>query len=182
MRRAVVNLVIQENRLLLSATLLSALLCIAVWYAAVQQAALRTEAQTAWYEKRRQSAALNAANLPGQYQREKEMIRLLYTTINYRYEFPSVISEIRDFILLHGATPGPMSFKPAKIDLKHMIAYRIHCTATGSYPGLKRLIADLERLDGISTLDGISFATSDPALEKVTLDLNLTIYLQEGKP
>lgn len=182
MRKELLYRVLRENRLLLSATLLLLMLCGAIWYLTLRQGLLLQQQQSSWNSKRRQAAARAETHLTSQYLRDKDQIRHLYMTIPYRHEFPRVISEIMDIIALHDATPGPMLYTPAKTDLDGVIAYDMHCSATGEYPDLKRLISDLERLDGISTLNTCSFSNPDPAFGKAVLDLQLTVYLREGRP
>mgnify|MGYP000853817442 FL=1 len=182
MRKALLLQILQENRLLLTALLTATLLCGSLWYAGFHQTTLLAQQQSDWNSKRRLTAPRAEAQRADSYQRDREQIRELYASIPYRHEFPRVISEILDFMALHNATPGAMSYKIRKTDLDGLLAYSMTCSASGSYPGLKRLIGDLERLDGISTLDGFSFSSPDPGLEKVVLDLQLTIYLREKQP
>lgn len=182
MRKALLLQILHENRLLLTTLLLTLLLCGSLWYAGFHQAVRLAQQQTDWNNKRRLTAPRAEAQRADSYQRDREQIRELYATIPYRHEFPRVISEILDFMALHNTTPGVMSYKIRKTDLDGLLAYSMTCSASGSYPGLKRLIGDLERLDGISTLDSVSFSSPDPGLEKVALDLQLTIYLREKQP
>lgn len=182
MRKALLLQILRENRLLLTALLLATLLCSALWYAAFRQTTRLVQQQSDWNNKRRQTAPRAETQRVESFQRDREQIRELYATIPYRHEFPRVISEILDFMALRGVTPGAMSYKVRKTDLDGLLAYTMTCSASGGYPGLKRLIGDLERLDGVSTLDSASFTTPDAALEKVVLDLQLTIYLQEKQP
>jgi type IV pilus assembly protein PilO len=173
--------IVRENNLLLTAILLLMLACLSVWYEAFNQSALFHQQQDIWNTMRRQSAMRFVAKGSEQYIHDKQQIAELYNTIPYHHEFPRVISEIHDFMALHGVTPGPKSFKQLKTGLNGIIAYNMSCSASGSYPGLKHLIADLERLNGISTLDTFSLSNPDPAIEKVVLSLQLTIYLREGQ-
>ncbi|ACD95183.1 hypothetical protein [Trichlorobacter lovleyi] len=182
MRKALLLQILRENRLLLTALLAATLLCGSLWYAGFHQTTLLAQQQSDWNSKRRLTAPRAEAQRADSYQRDREQIRELYATIPYRHEFPRVISEILDFMALRNATPGVMSYKIRKTDLDGLLAYSMTCSANGSYPGLKRLIGDLERLDGISTLDSVSFSSPDPGLEKVVLDLQLTIYLREKQP
>ncbi|WP_281185162.1 hypothetical protein [Trichlorobacter lovleyi] len=182
MRKALLLQILRENRLLLTALLAATLLCGSLWYATLRQTDLLAQQQSDWNNKRRLTAPRAEAQRADSYQRDREQIRELYATIPYRHEFPRVISEILDFMALRNATPGVMSYKIRKTDLDGLLAYSMTCSANGSYPGLKRLIGDLERLDGISTLDSVSFSSPDPSLEKVVLDLQLTIYLREKQP
>lgn len=182
MRKALALQILHENRILVTALLLALLLCCSLWYAAFRQSSQLAQLQSDWNSKRRMTVPRTEARRADSYQRDKEQLQQLYATIPYRHEFPRVISEILDFMALRSVTPGVMSYKVRKTDLNGLLAYTMTCSASGSYPGLKRLIGDLERLDGISTLDSASFSTPDAALEKVVLDLQLTIYLQEKQP
>lgn len=182
MNKPLFEQILRENRVLAVMVLICLVICAGTWYAALRQGTLLAQQQFSWNAKRRQAALRTDAQSPAQFQNDKEKLRELYSTIPYRYEYPRVISEILDFMALRGATPGPMQYKPRKTDLNGLIAYTMNCSATGNYPGLKRLIADLERLDGISTLDAVSFSNPEPAVEMVTLDLQLTVYLREGQP
>lgn len=174
--------ILRENRLLTAALPILLLLCGVIWYATAQQASQVAGQLEIWNDKRRQATFRSDTLGPGQYQRDQQQLRELYSTIPYRYEFPRVISELLDFMALRGATPGPMQYKPHKTDLTGLIAYTMNCSASGAYPGLKRLIADLERLDGVATLNSIALSNSNPAFEQVELKLQLTVYLREGQP
>jgi type IV pilus assembly protein PilO len=182
MRKALALQILRENRILVTVLLLALFVCCSLWYAAFRQGNHLAQLQSDWNNKRRLTAPRAEAQRADSYQRDREQIRELYATIPYRHEFPRVISEIMDFMALRGATPGGMSYKVRKTDLNGLLAYSMTCSASGSYPGLKRLIGDLERLDGISTLDSVSFSSPDSGLEKVALDLQLTIYLREKQP
>ena len=173
--------ILRDNRLILTTILLLMLACVYVWYEAFTQIAHCNQQQAIWQTLRRQASIRFGINGAEQYISDKQHIVELYNTIPYHHEFPRVISEIHDFMALHGATPGTKSFKQLKTELDGIIAYSVDCSASGSYPGLKHLIADLERLDGISTLDSFSLANPDPSIEKVVLNLQLTIYLREGQ-
>lgn len=182
MNSSLIRQIIHENRWLAAICLTVAVVCATIWYATLHQAILISEQQGRWHVKRRQADLRGAEQGQAQYRSNLQGLRELSSSIPFRHEFPRVISEILDLMTLHGTDPGPMQYKPRKTELDGMIAYGMTCAATGSYPDLKRLIGDLERLDGISTLDAISFANPDGADDTVELKLELTVYLREGQP
>lgn len=182
MTAALIRQILRENRLLFGAVLLLLLLCGATWYLVLHQTSRLTDQQAVWNSKRRLAASRTETLGLDRYQQDRQLITDLYRTIPYRHEFPRVIGQITDFMTLRGALPGPITYKPVATALEGLISYTLTCSATGSYPGLKRLIADLERLGGIATLDAVSFGANDAVPNQVTLTLQLTVYLREGHP
>lgn len=180
MTRALITQILRENRLLMVATLLLLLLCGATWYLVLHQATHLRDLHAGWTNKRRLVAARTETLGLDNYQRDRQLITDLYRTIPFRHEFPRVIGQIMDSMTLRDALPGPITYKPATTPLEGLVAYTMNCSATGNYPGLKRLIVDLERMGGIATLDTVSFAGNDAAPNQVTLTLHLTVYLREG--
>lgn len=161
MNRALLLQIVRENRLLASSLAVLVVLCGIIWYLALHQSFKVADLQSSWHAKRRLAAIRSTTQRADQYLLDRDHLQQLYRTIPFRHEFPRVISEILDLMALRDAEPGPIQYKPGKIELNGLIAYTMNCSASGSYPGLKRLVADLEQLDGISTLDAISFATLD---------------------
>lgn len=180
MIKPLLNQVFRENRFLLTLVLLACVVCGTIWYAACWQQAVLERNQALWSAKRRQVASLNATQAGEQYRLKGEQITTLLASVPYAHEFPNVISQILDFMALNSVVSGPMTFKPNKSELDGVASYTLKCSANGNYASLKRLIADLERLDGISTLDSVSFTSLDVTPGKVELELLLTIYLREA--
>lgn len=174
--------IIRENRLLLASTALLLVACVTAWYSVSREEALVANQQQIWNSKRRIVAVHGQTQGLGQYKRDQELIRTLYNTIPYRHEFPKIIGEVLNAIALRASAPGQLHYKHQKTNLPGVLAYSLTCSATGSYPNLKLLIGDLERLSGITTLDGFSLSNADSALNAVTLSLQLTVYLREGTP
>jgi type IV pilus assembly protein PilO len=174
--------IIHENRLLLVLAMVLATVCGALWFGTLQQALLVTERHAIWQDKRRQAAQHDETRLAETFKRTQEQLDELWSGIPFRHEFPRVISELYDAMALYGATPGPLQYKPVTSSLDGLIAYTLNCTASGAYPGLKRLIAELERLDGVSTVTATSFSNQKGTPDSVELKLELTVYLREGQP
>lgn len=180
MIKALLHQMFRENRFLLTLVLLACVVCGTIWYVGCWQQAALERNQALWSAKRRQVTSLNATQAGEQYRLKGEQITTLLASVPYAHEFPNVISQILDLMALNAVVSGPMTFKPNKSELDGITSYTLNCSASGNYASLKRLIADLERLDGISTLDSVSLASPDTAPGKVVLELLLTIYLREA--
>ena len=171
--------IVRDNLVLVSITALLLVIDGIIWFHNIYDDAPLQQKQLEWAMKRRQLASRAEAQLDGRYTSDKAQIQQLYAKTPLRHEFPRIISEILDNMALNDTIPGTMEYKTQKTSLENIVAYTMHCNATGTYPNLKRLIGRLEQLNGLSTLDSISFSSSEQRADKVALNLQLTIYLRE---
>lgn len=170
--------IMRENRGLLTLLFLTCLICGGIWYAVFQQQIELGKQMTAWNARRLGAVGMNNE----WYYTQKERMDRLSASIPATHNLPQVLDSIRKLMIRRNTIPGQLAYKPAKCDLKGIVAYSLHCSANGEYPALKHLIAALERLDGISTLDSATLSRKDPAQREPTLDAQLTIYLREARP
>ena len=170
--------VLRENRSMLTALLATLLCCIAIWYAAIRQQQILYRQQQAWHAGRSQAGI---ASLNSQQQDAVRATQIL-SALPATHQLPDQIGAILDLMAQHHTTPGNLTYKQVTSPFAGIRAYNLSCSATGSYPALKRLTAALERLQGISVLDSVTLAQKDIMTEDVTLDAQISIYLREGQP
>jgi len=52
-------------------------------------------------------------------------------------------------------------------------------SVAGRYGGVKAFLFDLQMLEGLAVIDGISLSSDDPYTEQVTMEARLTVYLRD---
>lgn len=94
-------------------------------------------------------------------------------------DFPAILEGIMESASSCGVVMGPVAYKATVLKERKLLAYDLTLSVTGRYGAVKAFLFDLQILEGLSTVDGMTLTGSDPYAEKVTLDARLTVYLRE---
>lgn len=177
MNRQLLKQIVVDNRALLVLLLLAVAVAGGLWQAAAAQEQRCSVLQTVWNEKRRQHVMDGVEP-----EAEGKQLTGFLTTIPFEHEFPRLLGQLQDRTKAAEAVAGPMTYKTIKTELNGMLCYRLHGSARGEYPALKKLAATVQQLDGLVILDRISIAGLDPQSRLLTLEYDLTLHLREGRP
>jgi len=180
MKQLLLELFQEKKRSLILAGAL--LLLNVVFYAAVNgyQAPALKEAHTKWSDLRTRVAAIERGDVNAQYRQGKADLEKLYTHIPIRRQFPRLLGDILDTAASNGVTIGAITYKPQSIKEQKLLAYGVTMGVSGSYAAVKSFLADMQSSNELTVVENISLTNSDPFEELVVLDLQLTVYLQEG--
>lgn len=169
-------LIVRENRLLLALVAAGLITCSISWVGVSRQQNTIMKQQALWNQYRQQSGTAIADS--GRQSQDRSE-RLLASALEI-HQLPEFIGELLDLISHHDALAGSITYKPNKSGIDGLVLYQLNCLASGSYADLKRLIADLEQLAGLTVLESIKLARKQGDSQSVTLDLQLTILLREA--
>lgn len=170
---------VKKRSLILTGTLL--LINIAL-YAIInghQSAALK-KAQAKWTDLRTRVAAIERGDVSNQYRQGKIDLEKLYSHIPPKRQFPRVLGDILDTAESNRLAIGAITYKPKSIKEEKLLAYNVSMSVAGSYAAVKSFLADLQKNKELVVVENVVFTNSDPFEENVVMDLQLTVYLQEG--
>jgi Tfp pilus assembly protein PilO len=176
MIKALLLQMLRENRFLLATALCCCLACITVWSSVLLKARHLERQQEVWHTARKQ---VHARGLPQN--RELERVSVLLASLPATHELPRLIEKLHGLAKQSGVTLESLHYKPAPPVMSGVSAYSLQLSADGRYPALKRLLATLERLEGITVLESAKLSRTDPAVAETTLDAHLTCYLREAR-
>lgn len=94
-------------------------------------------------------------------------------------DFPALLEEILESASSCGVVLGPVSYKATVLKERKLLAYELSLSVSGRYGGVKAFLFDLQMLEGLATVDGLTLTAGDPYAEKVAMDARLTVYLRE---
>jgi type IV pilus assembly protein PilO len=150
-----------------------------VFVAAYQTTAINN-AQAKWSDLRRRVAVIGRNDVAAIYQGGKADLEKLKTHIPSKRQFPRLLGGIFDTASSDGVVVGNVSYRPAVVkDNANLLTYGISMSVSGNYAAVKSFLADMQKMEEMVVVDGMSMANNDPYEEKVVMDLRLTVYLQE---
>jgi Tfp pilus assembly protein PilO len=95
-------------------------------------------------------------------------------------EFPRMLSDLLESASDSGVTTGSISYRPLTIKDEGLLSYQLSLAVSGDYAAVKSYLSDLRQNPELIVLDSVSLANSDLFTENVVMNLNITVYLQEG--
>lgn len=177
MKQALLELFLQKKRTLIAVLVLfllnSALYAVVAGYLEPKVAA----SQTSWTDLRQRVAVAGKADVATVYRRGVDDLKKLMVQIPVKRQFPRVLGDILDAAASSAVTTGTISYKPQAVKDHDLLAYGISMSVAGSYAAVKSFLADLQKINEMVVIDGISFSNSDLYEENVVMDLRLTVYL-----
>lgn len=135
---------------------------------------------TKWSDLRRKAAAASRADAATLYRQAELDLTAIRTHIPQKREFPRVLGDIIEAATTSGVVTSGMNYKPIVLKDEKLLQYQLNMNVSGSYAAIKSFLADLQRTRELLVVDGISIANSDPYEENASLDLHLSLYLQEA--
>lgn len=137
-------------------------------------------ANNRWSNLRNRVAAFDRGDVNAIYGKGKSDLEKLRSMIPLKREFPRVLMDILDAAAASGVATGPITYKPQVLKDENLLAYAVTMSTSGSYAAVKSLLSDLQQNRELVVVEGLSLTNSDPYVEKVVMELRLTVYLREG--
>lgn len=101
-----------------------------------------------------------------------------------KHDFARTMAEVFQIASNNSLSVANVGYKPAVSKTKgdDSFAYNLTMDLTGSYPGVKSFLADMQRYPQMVVVDSVALNSAKPGEEKVNLKMQLTLYLQrEGE-
>ncbi len=180
MRDALLELVRQKKRLLLSVAVL-ALFTMALFIAVDgYQLPEIVAAQAKWSELRRQVALMGRGDVSSAYRQGKIDLETLKGRIPPKRQFARVLGDILEQAASSGTTIDSITYKPRVVkEDEGLLAYDLTMSVSGRYAALKSFLSDVRKFRELVVINEFGLINSDYFEENVTLDLQMTIYLRE---
>ncbi len=137
-------------------------------------------AQVKWSDLRRKNASAGHVDSSVLYRQGLSDLEKLKANIPAKHEFGRVLSELLEAASASGVTVGSITYKPTVIKEEGLLSYQLSFPVAGGYAAIKSYLADLQNNSGLLVVDDVVFSNSDPFVEKVVMDLHLTVYLRGG--
>lgn len=150
-----------------------------VWIDGYQSPAIAS-ARMKWNDLRRRLANSGRESVENRYKQGKADLETLQTRIPPRRQFPRQLGDILESVASSGVVVGALSYKPQVIKDEHLLAYGVTISVQGRYAAIKSFLADQLRNRELIVVEGVSLTSSDPFEENVNMELQMTVYLQEG--
>lgn len=145
------------------------------------QASAIGDAQAKWSDLRRRAAVAGQNDASAIFHRGKADLEQLKARIPHKSQFPRLLEGIFDKAASDGVRVGTVSYKPAIVkENTALLSYGIALSVGGSYAAVKNFLADMQKSEEMIVIDDMTMSNSDPYEENVTMDLRLTLYLQEA--
>lgn len=133
-----------------------------------------------WSELRSLAARAGRADAATLHRQGMADLERLNSRIPPKREFARVLSDIIETASDSGAVIGAISYKPVLIKDEALLSYQLSLSVSGDYAAVKSCLSDLLQNPELIVVDSMSLANSDPFVEKVVMNLNITVYLREG--
>jgi hypothetical protein len=142
---------------------------------ALYQAPALDKQREAW--KRLSSTSRND---PGDaFRKGKNDIEKLQTMIPSRRRFPYVLGELLDTAASCSVVPGELKYKSKVVKDRKLLTYEVTMPVTGQYGAMKLFLSELQAKEGLIVIDDIKLSNDDPYVEKVSMEVKLTVYLKD---
>lgn len=139
-----------------------------------------TVAQMKWNDLRNRVAVAGRGDVTSAYKQGQTDLRSLMERIPLKREFPRVLGDLMESADANGVAIGTLTYKPEVIKGENLLDYGLTLKISGRYAAVKSFLADQLNSKKLIVVNGFSLSNSDAFEEYVTMDLNLTVYLQEG--
>jgi len=179
MKKALLDLLRQKIVWLAVITLLIALNLVALLVIAVYQNPELEQKTSTRNELRRNISAAERKDSTTLVLSSRQCLDKLQGMIPSKRQFPSILGDIMEAASSCNVSLSAMAYKPATIKEFKLRAYDVTLSATGRYGAVKSFLFDLQILEGLVVVDGISFSNESPYLENVTMETRLMIYLRD---
>jgi type IV pilus assembly protein PilO len=180
MKQYILEIIRQKGRLLsiiLTLLLLNVTLGVVV---SVYQLPSLADLQTKWSSLRRQAASGGQLDATALHKQGAADLEKLKAKIPEKRQFARVLSDLFEAAASSAVEVGTISYKPVQIKEEALLSYELSFSVSGSYAAVKSYLADLQKNPELIVVDNVSFSNSDLFVEKVVMNLRITVYLREG--
>lgn len=180
MKQIFLEIVRQKWRILsVIATLLLLNVALAV-VSSAYQLPLLADLHAKWSNLRSQAARTGQADSATLQQQGAADLEKLKGRIPAKSEYARVLSDLIEAAASNAVEIGAISYKPVQIKEEALLSYQLSLSATGGYAAVKSFLSDLQKNQELIVVDAVTFSNSDLFVEKVVMNLSLTVYLREG--
>lgn len=136
--------------------------------------------QAKWSNLRLQASRAGQVDAAALYQQGAADLEKLKSRIPEKRHFARVLSDLLEAAASSAVEVGAISYKPVQIKQEALLSYQLSLSVSGSYAAVKSYLSDLQKNPELLLVDSVTFLNSDPFVEKVVMDLKITVYLREG--
>lgn len=180
MKRYLLEILRQKWRLLsVILTLLVANVVLGVFVSAYQLPSLE-DLQTKWAGLRLQAARAGQTDPVALHRQGAADLEKLKTRTPEKRQFARVLSDLLEAAASSSVEVGTISYKPVEVKGEALLSYQLSLSVSGRYAAVKSYLADLQKNPELLVVDTVAFSNSDLFVEKVVMDLRITVYLREG--
>ncbi|HXE95779.1 MAG TPA: type 4a pilus biogenesis protein PilO [Dongiaceae bacterium] len=138
------------------------------------------ELQAKWSSLRRQAALTVQVDAATLYQQGSTDLETLKARIPEKREFARILSDLLEAAAGSNVKVDTINYKPEKIKEEALLSYQLSLSVSGSYAEVKSYLSDLQNIQELLVVEPTVFTNSDPLVENVVMNLNITVYLREG--
>ena len=180
MKQYVLEIVRQKWRhlsIILLILLLNVTLAVVV---SVYQLPSLADLQAKWNNLRRQAARAGKMDPTALHQQGVADLEKLKAKIPEKRQYARVLNDLFEAAASSAVDIGSISYKPVPFKDEALLSYQLSLSVSGGYASVKSYLADLQKNPELIVVDSVAFSNSDPLVEKVVMDLRITVYLREG--
>ena len=149
-------------------------------FVSVYQLPSLEDLQTKWNGLRLQAARAGQTDPVVLHRQGAADLEKLKTKIPEKRQFARVLSDLFEAAASSSVEVGTISYKPVTLKEEALLSYQLSLSVSGRYAAVKSYLADLQKNPELLVVDTIAFSNSDILVEKVVMDLRITVYLREG--
>ncbi len=153
-------------------------LAFGIVYSSYQLPAL-AEAQTKWSDLRRKAATAGQVDATALYKQASADLDTLKARIPEKRHYARVLGDLYEAAATSAVEVGTVSYKPLQGKEEPLLSYQLSFSVTGGYAAVKSYLADLQNNPELIVIDMVAFSKNDLFVEKVTMELRITVYLRE---
>lgn len=138
-------------------------------------------AQTKWGDIRNRIASSKDNDVATLYKSGSTDIATLKGRIAAKQEFPKLLSDLFETADSDHVSVATSSYKPNLVkEMPNLLTYDLSISVNGNYASIKNFLVDMQRQQEMIVIDSVSIANSDLFAEHLTMELRMTVYLQEA--
>lgn len=180
MKRYLLEIIRQKWRLLSVILMLLVVNVVLGVFVSAYQAPSLEDLQTKWAGLRLQAARAGQTDPVALHRQGAADLEKLKSRIPEKRQFARVLSDLLEAAAGSSVEVGTISYKPVEVKGEALLSYQLSLSVSGRYAGVKSYLADLQKNTELLVVDTIAFSNSDISVEKVVMDLRITVYLREG--
>ncbi len=159
-------------------TLVLVNLCLGIVHSSYQLPVL-TDLQTKWSGLRLKAANAGQLDPTALYKQASADLDALKIKIPEKRQFARVLSDLYEAAATSAVEVGTISYKTLKSKDEPLLSYQLSLSVTGGYAAVKSYLSDIQKNPELVVIETVAFSNNDLFIEKVTMELHITVYLRE---
>ena len=132
------------------------------------------------YLEQRKEGEVKISDKTEQYLETQKNIMTFKEHLPELSEFAGRVKELNTVLHKSRLSISKMIFKPTKIDNLFLWKYTTAITVSGKYTKLKRLLANIQNLQGLFCIEKISFKNCSKKKKQVDMLITISIYFKKN--